>query len=1302
MRKAFIILTGILFTLLCATCKQFTADIDGYLSYWSSEAFIRSSAIDTKTYNDGSGIASIASAKDVTVTLKVQNPKSFKFVMPSASETRNIVGFAHFDGTKPAVSADYELKQLTADTLQLVYKKSFLKNSEWGEKDVSSTITLYANDGRVFKQTFTVPLKVNTPPPNPGFAVIKTKGSPAYYVLCFTVPDMDKTVPGGLLHKDLARIEVNGTPYTFSVNEAQTAFTKPEAPVFITHSDVEKLTEPEADDVPADSSWVLYYKTDVEVKDGAAKKDYTIKLIDKKGLASGIVNASTKPNKAETEIVRITKGTEISGSGSSESDPTIIGTDSEGATLSVSSATGNTTVHCTVSEIGGSTPKKYDGNPVTVPLPLNGDGAKKYKLEYYTDGEGFTATPVKTVYYKVVKGHTVSFDANGGAYPGGATVVSKVALHGTTTSQPNQLPKKPGYGLTGWYDNAGTTGTAWNFDMDTVTGNITLYAQWTEDVDTPYNVEHYQQKLDGSYPEEPTETEGKTGTTNAPISADSIKKNYEGFEYDYIVPANPKIGADGKTVVKVYYKRKTYTVNYNVDGSDGTISVTAVTGGSLPPPGSPVTVKHGGSITFKATPNLAWKIEGWTLGSTAVNGTDSTYSLSNIKSNKDVKVKFKKVTTVKHTDDNAWKLLKEVVKIADNHAVITIEGEIKATDDAGNNGVINTYKILTIKGDNPSAALNANGKSGILDAHNTLTLQDITLKNGKWLGSHSGGAGVYVNSGGTLIMQGSSTIEDCSAANSGGGVYVSGGTFEMHGSSKITRCSASKGGGVYVSGGIFKMHGSSAITGCKAKDYGGAIFVNGATVNITNCTLKGNEAAEAGGAIYAQKQKDGPTSTVTISGGTIGGTGTGEKNKVTGKWHFGGGIFVNDDCTLTLDSVRIIGNEAWRAGGVRANRSTVKMTNCTIKNNKTTGDNDSGGGGVYTFMGTLTMTGCTITGNEAATNGGGLNIEGTPATITNCTFTRNTAKNGGGIYTIKTDSYPVVTISGGTIGDTDMDSANKATGSDGNGGGIYVGEFCTLRLQDSTDSGVRIIGNQAAKGGGVYAKNTIVSMQGRTQIEVDNNDVYLDSGSLISIVESLAATGPVARARITVPNDKYQTATKVLTGSAVNTEYRKFTVTPKGSENWTVGSDGQLTNNKTDIFNTITRDQIEAAIKAADPSMIYDDWCNPITNRKAKLTNKLVLYETAQGHYGIMHVTEVDNTTYGGKGHIKFNSKTFNQYGGVLREETDKVLTGDESFQFEAGRDPGGNLDFTFGNGPTDEEKTFKPLNGAKFYILSN
>jgi len=1148
MRKAFIVLTGILFTLLFATCKQFTADIDDYLSRWSSEAFVLSSSIDKKTYNDANGMASVASADNVTITLKVQNPKSFWFVMPSASETRKIVEFAHFAGTKPAASTDYELRQLTANTLQLEYKNSFLKNSEWGEKDISSTITLYANDGRPpFKQTFTIPLKANTPPPKPGYAVAKTTGTPAYYVLCITVPDMDKAAGGGLLHKDLARIEVNGTPYTFSVNEAQTAFTKPEAPVFITHSDVEKLSNQPNDAIPADSSWVLYYKTDVEVKDGAAKKDYTIKLIDKKGLASDIVNASTKPNKPEAEEITITEGTKISGNGGSESDPIIIGTNGDKAEIRIASATANTTVHCTRTDTGTSIP--YDGNPVTVPLPLNGSSEKQYKLEYHTDGTGFAATPVKTVYYKVAKGHTVTYRVE---------IVDEVA---------------------GGTIEAGSTG------------------------------------------------EKTSGT---------------------------------------------------------------------------VLVVRGASVTFTGRSATGdWKVAEWKKDDVVVNGTSTTYTLSNVTADTTVTVKFYQSTL---KNPAKWRDLARAVKSAPDNATLTIDGEIKATDAVGDKGIINIKKgkKLTIKGNGSSAVLNADSKDGIFDVSDILTLENITLKKGATSSSHSGGAGVYVNPSGTLIMKGSSVITECSAENSGGGVYVGGGTFEMHDTSTITGCTAKKfGGGVYVSSGTCTLQGSGSITSCKAKDYGGAIYASGATVNITNCTLKGNEAALGGGAIYAQKEGS-TASTVTINGGTIGGDTNEDKNKVTSKWQFGGGILVENYCTLTLDSVRIIGNEAWRAGGVRANRSTVNMTNCTIKNNKTTGNDDSGGGGVYTFMGRLTMTGCTITGNKADTNGGGLNVEGTITNITNCTFTGNTAKNGGGIYTKKEGgTSPTVTISGGTIGGTDTDKANKAAGTgseEGNGGGIYVGEDCKVTLQNNGSTGCTITGNTAQRGSGVYVNGDTFTMSGNAKIAVDN-DVYLKIGKTITVNGTLS-NNPAAR--ITVPDDKYQSTTKVLDGSAVGSQHAKFAVTPKGSEHWTVESGGYLTNNKTDIFNNITSDQIEAAIKAADPSMIYDDWRNPITNRKAKLTNKLVLYKTAQSHYGIMYVTEVDNTSHSGKGHIKFNSKTFDQYGGVLKEETDKVLTGDESFQFEAGKDPGSNLDFTLGNGPTDEEKTFKPLNEAKFYILPN
>ena len=972
MRKAFIVLTGILFTLLFATCKQFTADIDDYLSRWSSEAFVLSSTIDKKTYNDATGIVSVASADNVTITLKVQNPKSFWFVMPSASETRKIVEFTHFAGTKPAASTDYELTQLTANTLQLVYKNSFLKKAEWGEKDISSTITLYANDGRPpFKQTFTIPLKANTPPPKPGYAVAKTTGTPAYYVLCITVPDMDKTAGGGLLHKDLARIEVNGTPYTFSVNEAQTAFTKPEAPVFITHSDVEKLSNQPNDAIPADSSWVLYYKTNVEVKDGAAKKDYTIKLIDKKGLASDIVNASTKPNKPETEEITITEGTKISGNGGSDTDPIIIGTNSSGATLSVSSATGNTTVHCTLAEIGSSTPAKYDGNPVTVPLPLNSGSEKQYKLEYYTDGTGFAATPVKTVYYKVAKGHTVTYRVE---------IVDEVA---------------------GGTIEAGSTG----------------------------------QKTSGT-----------------------------------------------------------------------------------------VLVVRGDSVTLKGRPATEdWKVAGWTVsqGNFAPGGGgtgETTATLSNVTADTTVTVKFYQSTLKNPTAK--WRDLARAVKSAPDNATLTIDGEIKATDAVGDKGIINIKKgkKLTIKGNGSSAVLNADGKDGIFDVSDILTLKDITLKKGATSSTHAGGAGVYVNPSGTLIMKGSSAI---------------------------TGCSGNYGGGVYVSSGTCTLQGSGSITSCKAKDYGGAIYASGATVNITNGTFKGNEAVNGGGAIYAQKE-DSTASTVTINGGTIGGDTDAEKNKVTSEWQFGGGILVENYCTLTLDSVRIIGNEAWRAGGVRANRSTVNMTNCTIKNNKTTGDDDSGGGGVYTFMGTLTMTDCTITGNKADTNGG--------------------------IYTKKEEGTPpTVTISGGTIGGTDTDKANKATGtgSDEGGGGIYVGKDCKVTLQNNGSTGCTITGNTAQRGSGVYVNGEIFTMSGNTKIAVDN-DVYLKTGKTIT-VDGTLSNNPAAR--ITPESYRATTVLKgaITTGSPQN--YTKFTVTPDGSPmTWNIDSSGTLTvtaANATQLHNAI-------------------------------------------------------------------------------------------------------------------------------------
>ena len=242
------------------------------------------------------------------------------------------------------------------------------------------------------------------------------------------------------------------------------------------------------------------------------------------------------------------------------------------------------------------------------------------------------------------------------------------------------------------------------------------------------------------------------------------------------------------------------------------------------------------------------------------------------------------------------------------------------------------------------------------------------------------------------------------------------------------------------------------------------------------------------------------------------------------------------------------------------NGTNLILENLTLTGGKANGDEDAGSGGAIFARDAndIKIENCIITDNKAKENGGGIYVESTYTTITNCIFTKNTARDGGGIYINRTGpSTYVVEISGGTIGG--IGQANKASG---NGGGIYVGASCELRLKDySTGSdvyGVLIRNNSAANGGGVYAaKNATVSMQGGTRIDEYNyNYVYLDSGSGILVNKPLTAASPVAL--ITVPEDDYNTSTKVLYGDAVSSEHGKFAVKPKGTQQWGVNSYGHL------------------------------------------------------------------------------------------------------------------------------------------------
>lgn len=120
-----------------------------------------------------------------------------------------------------------------------------------------------------------------------------------------------------------------------------------------------------------------------------------------------------------------------------------------------------------------------DGEKLAIPDPApTRDG---YRLAGWTTDEArqtdYTAdAPVTndlTLYAKWVKTWTVTFDSQGGT-----DVPSQTVDNGGQAVAPDPAPTRDEYKLTGWSTDA-TGGTAYDFNATPVTGDVTLYAEWT-------------------------------------------------------------------------------------------------------------------------------------------------------------------------------------------------------------------------------------------------------------------------------------------------------------------------------------------------------------------------------------------------------------------------------------------------------------------------------------------------------------------------------------------------------------------------------------------------------------------------------------------------------------------------------------------------------------------------------------------------------------------------------------------------------------------------------------------------------
>ncbi|MFA9463061.1 MAG: InlB B-repeat-containing protein, partial [Velocimicrobium sp.] len=241
-----------------------------------------------------------------------------------------------------------------------------------------------------------------------------------------------------------------------------------------------------------------------------------------------------------------------------------------------------------------------DGNIVMVNVPK---GTRKMECDmtvtWRSTSLAFSSLPITRSFHLVWdnindNGYTISYNSMGGS------VVSSVTQRYETTVTAPIAPRKAGYTFSGWYSDEKLTT---RYIFSTMPGeNIVLYAKWTAKTDTSYQVEHYQQNVaNDNYTLYETET--LSGITDTPAKVTA--KAYTGFTYSDTKETISAgiIEGEGSLVLKLYYDRNGYILNFKPqNGGDDIVT----------------TMKYGADISAPALVKSGYSFYGW---DTAVDAT---------------------------------------------------------------------------------------------------------------------------------------------------------------------------------------------------------------------------------------------------------------------------------------------------------------------------------------------------------------------------------------------------------------------------------------------------------------------------------------------------------------------------------------------------------------------------------------------------------------------------------------------------------------------------------------------------------
>jgi len=334
--------------------------------------------------------------------------------------------------------------------------------------------------------------------------------------------------------------------------------------------------------------------------------------------------------------------------------------------------------------------------------------------------------------------YTVTFNANGGSpapNPQSISTGGKIAMPPAIT--------KTGYIFGGWYKESACT-NQWDFAINTVSGNITLYAGWYSP--TTVSGTSLAAKLQWL-------------STNAASNSGYILEVTDAFEE----LAGQNLFYNGKNNITIQLK--------GIESS----RVIASSSGFL------FSIQNG--VTLILDENLILR------DAVQVRSSGKLIMNQGVKINNGV-----------YNDGGTFTMNGgEITSGVDiNRGTFTMNGgKISGNPSGRGVGVYMWSATFTMSGGEISGSTSGGGVY--------VEGASFTMSGGKISGNTSGrGGGVYVGgssatgSSATFTMSGGE-ISDNTSFSGGGGVYVSGGTFTMSGG-EISDNTSSSGGGVYVSG----------------------------------------------------------------------------------------------------------------------------------------------------------------------------------------------------------------------------------------------------------------------------------------------------------------------------------------------------------------------------------------------------------------------------------------------------------------------------------------------------------------------